>query len=173
MRAQLLRSGEEPLAQLLYLGASGAPLALYAKKGEGDAAPAFKRYGALGGVAWSQGGVAYLLAGEGDKAPLLSSPRRSGIDDGRRQGAPADRRTPPTDLAQAEALAAPCRAERRVVAGQIAIEVAPDRGGPLLVAIVEIVLDRSRRPIAACSRRRARSSPSAPAGCPACASAAR
>ena len=35
MRAQLLRFGGEPLAQLLYLGTSGAPLALYAKKGEG------------------------------------------------------------------------------------------------------------------------------------------
>ena len=34
VRAQLLRSGDEPLAQLLYLGTSGAPLALYAKKSE-------------------------------------------------------------------------------------------------------------------------------------------
>ncbi len=70
MRAQLMRSGDEPLAQLLYLGASGAPLALYAKKGEETAAPSFKRYGALGGVAWSQSGIAYLLTGEGDEASL-------------------------------------------------------------------------------------------------------
>ena len=70
MRAQLLRSGDEPLAQLLYLGTSGAPLALYAKKGEETSAPSFKRYGALGGVAWSQAGIAYLLAGETDEASL-------------------------------------------------------------------------------------------------------
>ena len=50
MPAQLLRAGNEPLAQLLYLGSSGAPLALYARKGEETAAPSFKRYGAL--AAW-------------------------------------------------------------------------------------------------------------------------
>jgi anti-sigma factor RsiW len=66
-RAQILNFGEEPLAQLLYLGESGAPLALYVKKGGADAAPEPKRYGALEGVAWSQGGVAYLLAGESGK----------------------------------------------------------------------------------------------------------
>lgn len=71
MRAQLLRSGNEPLAQLLYLGSSGAPLALYARKGEGAAAPSFKRYGALGSVAWSQADIAYLLTGEGDEASLM------------------------------------------------------------------------------------------------------
>jgi anti-sigma factor RsiW len=70
-RAQILRVGDEPLAQLLYLGATGAPLALYVKKGGADAAPAAKRYGGLSGVAWSQGGVAYLLAGDGDEASLL------------------------------------------------------------------------------------------------------
>ena len=70
MRAQLLRSGDEPLAQLLYLGTSGAPFALYAKKSEETSTPSFKRYGALGGVAWSQAGIAYLLAGEGDEASL-------------------------------------------------------------------------------------------------------
>jgi anti-sigma factor RsiW len=67
VRAQILRSGDEPLAQLLYLGPSGAPLALYVKKGGADAAPEAKRHGALEGVAWSQGGVAYLLAGESSK----------------------------------------------------------------------------------------------------------
>jgi anti-sigma factor RsiW len=70
MRAQLLRSGDEPLAQLLYLGTSGAPLALYAKKSEETSTPSFKRYGALGSVAWSQAGIAYLFAGEGDEASL-------------------------------------------------------------------------------------------------------
>jgi anti-sigma factor RsiW len=72
MRAQLLRFNDEPLAQLLYLGASGAPLALYAKKGEGTAPPLFKRYGGIGSVTWSQGGLAYLLAGEESEQSLLS-----------------------------------------------------------------------------------------------------
>jgi len=71
MRAQLLRSGGDPLAQLLYLGKSGAPLALYAKRSEASETPSFKRYGALGSVAWSQAGIAYLLAGEGDEASLM------------------------------------------------------------------------------------------------------
>src|SRR4029078_10921834 len=70
MRAQLLRSGDEPLAQLVYLGASGAPLALSAKKRQETSTPAVQRYGALGGVAWSQAGIAYLLTGEGDEASL-------------------------------------------------------------------------------------------------------
>jgi anti-sigma factor RsiW len=79
-RAQILRFGAEPLAQLLYLGASGAPLALYVKKGGADAAPEPKRYGALEGVTWSQGGVAYLLAGESEKplADLAEAIRNDG-----------------------------------------------------------------------------------------------
>jgi anti-sigma factor RsiW len=76
VRAQLLRSGEEPLAQLLYLGTSGAPLALYARKGGGSGAPVFKQYGAIGSVAWSQDGIAYLLAGEGDEASLTRIAQR-------------------------------------------------------------------------------------------------
>ena len=83
-RAQILRFDDEPLAQLLYLGQAGAPLALYAKKGGADAAPAAKRYGALAGVAWSQGGVAYFLAGERDEASLsnLAEAIRKGSDAG-------------------------------------------------------------------------------------------
>jgi anti-sigma factor RsiW len=72
VRAQLLRFDDAPLAQLLYLGASGAPLALYAKKGEGESPPAFHRYGDIGGVGWTQGGVAYLLAGEQGEPELRS-----------------------------------------------------------------------------------------------------
>jgi anti-sigma factor RsiW len=71
MRAQLLRFDDDPLAQLLYLGASGAPIALYIKKGEGSPEPLYKRYGAIGSVAWSQGGMSYLLAGEQDESALL------------------------------------------------------------------------------------------------------
>ncbi len=65
-------SATRRLAQILYLGASGAPLALYARKGEGTFPPSFKRYGDIGGVAWSQGGVAYLLAGEQPETSLLA-----------------------------------------------------------------------------------------------------
>jgi anti-sigma factor RsiW len=71
VRAQLLRAGEEPLAQLLYLGTSGAPLALYAKQVEGAAAPSFKSYGAIGSVAWAKDGITYLLAGEADTSRLM------------------------------------------------------------------------------------------------------
>jgi anti-sigma factor RsiW len=71
VRAQLLRAGEEPLAQLLYLGTSGAPLALYAKQGEGAATPSFKSYGAIGSVAWAKDGITYLLAGEADASRLM------------------------------------------------------------------------------------------------------
>lgn len=70
-RAQVLRFGGEPLAQLLYLGTRGAPLALYVKKDGVNAAPRLKRYGEVAGVAWSQGGVAYFLAGEKDEVALL------------------------------------------------------------------------------------------------------
>jgi anti-sigma factor RsiW len=71
MRGQLLRAGDEPVAQLLYLGDSGAPLALYATKGEGAAEPAFTAHGAIGGVGWSDEGITYLLAGELDAARLM------------------------------------------------------------------------------------------------------
>ena len=71
VRAQLLRASEEPLAQLLYLGPTGAPLALYTKRGALSAAPAFRRYGTIGSVAWADKGVAYLIAGEEDKVRLM------------------------------------------------------------------------------------------------------
>jgi anti-sigma factor RsiW len=71
VRAQALRSGGEPLTQILYLGESGAPLALYAKKGEGSATLTPKHYGAIGTVAWTEDGVAYLLAGETEGTLLM------------------------------------------------------------------------------------------------------
>jgi anti-sigma factor RsiW len=89
-RAQVLRFGGEKLAQLLYLGTRGAPLALYVKTGGIDAAPRLKRYGEVAGVAWSQGGMAYFLAGEEDEVSLLrlveavrrgEDPPRSASDD--------------------------------------------------------------------------------------------
>jgi len=70
-RAQILTFGGEPVAQLLYLGRSGAPLALYVKKGGKSAAPQVTRHEAITGIAWSQGGVDYFLAGESDEASLL------------------------------------------------------------------------------------------------------
>ena len=71
VRGQLLRSGSEPLAQLLYLRSTGAPLALYAKTGEGSEAPAFRRYGGIGSMTWAEDGIAYLLAGEADEADMM------------------------------------------------------------------------------------------------------
>jgi anti-sigma factor RsiW len=71
MRAQLLQFAGEPLAQMLYLGSRTVPLALYVGKGEGTQAPSFRRYGGIGGVAWSQDGLSYLLAGDEPEAPLL------------------------------------------------------------------------------------------------------
>jgi anti-sigma factor RsiW len=98
VRAQLLRSGEEPLAQLLYLGTSGAPLALYAKRGAESEAPSFKRYSGIGSVAWSEDGISYLLAGETDEPALmqLAGKIRSGPQTAGSEGAKADSATPPT-----------------------------------------------------------------------------
>jgi anti-sigma factor RsiW len=82
MRGQLLHAGDEPVAQVLYLGASGAPLALYAKKGEGAADRVFKSYGAIGSVSWSEDGIVYLLAGE------LNGPRLTQLADKAQADAP-------------------------------------------------------------------------------------
>ncbi len=71
-RGQLLRAGDQPLAELLYLGTSGGPLALFAKKGGDGEAPVFRRYGGVGSVAWSEDGISYLLAGEGDEPALMT-----------------------------------------------------------------------------------------------------
>ena len=71
MRGQLLRFDGQPLAQLLYLGAGRAPLALYARRGRAEVRDGFAKAGAIGAVAWSDDGIAYLLAGEEDKATLL------------------------------------------------------------------------------------------------------
>lgn len=94
-RAQLLQFGAEPLAQILYLGSRGAPLALYVRKGEGTQAPAFKRYGGIGGVVWSQGGLSYLLAGDEPAAPLLKLADTIRVSKAEPAAAPADRPPPP------------------------------------------------------------------------------
>ncbi|HUU67822.1 MAG TPA: hypothetical protein VMW57_11180 [Methyloceanibacter sp.] len=71
VRAQALRSGNEPVTQILYLGSRGGPLALYAKKGEGDDTLTAEQYGSIGTVTWAEGGVAYLLAGDVEDTVLM------------------------------------------------------------------------------------------------------
>ena len=95
VRGQLLRFNDEPLAQLLYLGASGAPLALYAKKGDGTSQAKYNRYGAVGGIAWTQDGVAYLLAGEESEAVLLGLAETIGKGHTAPAGEGAPERAPP------------------------------------------------------------------------------
>jgi anti-sigma factor RsiW len=104
IRGQLLRAGGEPVAQLLYLGSSGAPLALYAKKGEGAAEPEFKSYGAIGGVEWSDEGITYLLAGE------LDAPRLTQLADTIKKQADAPK---PSALNAGKSADAPQAPERR------------------------------------------------------------
>lgn len=72
-RVQTLRFGDEPLAQILYLGLKGAPIALYAKKGAGDASETLLpgRFGDVNTVSWSEDGMSYLLAGAHDDALLM------------------------------------------------------------------------------------------------------
>jgi len=71
VRAQALRFGDEPFTQSLYLGPRGAPLALYAKKGEGPDTLSSERYGSIGTVTWAEDGATYLLAGEVDDSLLM------------------------------------------------------------------------------------------------------
>lgn len=73
VRAQALHFAGAPLTQILYLGAEGGPLALYARKGEGDGSATLKqgRFGDIRTVAWSEDGVSYLLAGDVDDTLLM------------------------------------------------------------------------------------------------------
>jgi anti-sigma factor RsiW len=71
VRAQALRFGDDPLAQILYLGEKGGPLALYAMKGEGSEVLSQGRIGDIATVSWAEGGIAYLLAGEVDETLLM------------------------------------------------------------------------------------------------------
>jgi anti-sigma factor RsiW len=95
VRGQLLQFGEQPLAQLLYLGSRGTPLALYVRKGEGAQTPSFQPYGRLGGVAWSQNGLSYLLAGDQKEAPLLKLADVIRTAKAEPSAAPTDRRPAP------------------------------------------------------------------------------
>ena len=70
VRAQILRYGDQPLAQLLYLPAKRDPLSLYAMEGHRDRLPVFAQEGDIGTVFWCEDGIAYLLAGREDEATL-------------------------------------------------------------------------------------------------------
>lgn len=72
VRGELLRYRESPLARVLYLTAAKPPLALYAMpSATSDSKPSLARDGSIGSVAWKNGGISYLLAGEEDDATLL------------------------------------------------------------------------------------------------------
>jgi protein TonB len=71
MSAQLLKVGDAPMAQVLYLPAEGMPLALYARSSMDRRAPTFHRYDTIGTVSWTDQGLGYLLAGRQDKALLF------------------------------------------------------------------------------------------------------
>jgi anti-sigma factor RsiW len=70
VRAQILRYGDQPLAQLLYLPAKRDPLSLYAMEGHRDRLPVFAQEAGINAVFWCEDGIAYLLAGREDEATL-------------------------------------------------------------------------------------------------------
>jgi anti-sigma factor RsiW len=71
VRGQLLQYRGKPLGQILYLGMHGAPVALYALPGDSTSDPEFTMAGDVGMVSWSEGGISYLLASEGDEDFLV------------------------------------------------------------------------------------------------------
>jgi anti-sigma factor RsiW len=71
VRGQLLHYSGKPLAQILYLGSRGAPIALYAMPTEQKSDPEFSVIGDIGMVAWSEEGVSYLLAADADEDLLM------------------------------------------------------------------------------------------------------
>jgi len=106
VRARLLRFGDTPLAQILYLGAEGALLAVYAMRGSGDGEPAFRQAGAIGSVSWSDDGIAYLLIGEEDETALFrlaEKIKHEPAAPGQPALAPAPRSEPRPELSQVPA----------------------------------------------------------------------
>jgi hypothetical protein len=71
VRGQLLQYRGKPLGQILYLGMHGAPVALYALPSDSTSDPEFTMAGDVGMVSWSEGGISYLLASEGDEDFLV------------------------------------------------------------------------------------------------------
>jgi anti-sigma factor RsiW len=115
MRAELLRFGDEPLVQMLYLGAAKTPVALYAMRGGGeDSSPTYRRDASIGSMSWTDHGIAYLLAGEEGEATLsrLAAIVRNG------PAAPDSKLQPQSDPASsAAASGAPAIASDPVVTG--------------------------------------------------------
>jgi anti-sigma factor RsiW len=71
VRGQLLQFRGKPLGQILYLGARGAPVALYALPSDAKNEPEFSMVGDVGMVSWSEDGISYLFAAEADEDFLL------------------------------------------------------------------------------------------------------
>jgi anti-sigma factor RsiW len=71
VRGQLLQYRGKPLGQSLYLGARGAPVALYALPSDAKSEPEFSTVGDVGMVSWSEDGISYLLAAEADEDFLV------------------------------------------------------------------------------------------------------
>jgi anti-sigma factor RsiW len=71
VRGQLLQFRGKPLGQILYLGARGAPVALYALPSDAKNEPEFSMVGDVGMVSWSEDGISYLLTAEADEDFLL------------------------------------------------------------------------------------------------------
>ena len=70
-RGQLLRADGKPMAQLLYLGAAGEPLALYLLKGGGGGEePVFRKEGSVRSLLWRSGDVSHMLVGEAERSVL-------------------------------------------------------------------------------------------------------
>ncbi len=70
-RGQILKSGEKSMAQLIYLGASGAPVSLYLmQEGGGTPEPVFRKEGAVRSFLWREGNLSHLLAAEAERTTL-------------------------------------------------------------------------------------------------------
>jgi len=82
MRAQILRHGDDRIAQLLYLPKEGPPIALFARKaqGESDGYLEAKKYDEVQMVGWSQDGIDYALM-----APVSESRLRQLAETAKRQ----------------------------------------------------------------------------------------
>jgi anti-sigma factor RsiW len=96
-RGQLLRADGKPMAQLLYLGATGGPLALYLVQGGGGGSrePVFRKEGSVRSLLWRSGGLSHLLVGEAERSHLesLVASIRAGIPE------PADKKNAAPDAA--------------------------------------------------------------------------
>lgn len=70
-RAQLLRHDGRPLAQIAYLGQGGGPLVLYVSAEKGEVLPDFRKHGTLATVSWTEGGLSYLIVGDGGRERMI------------------------------------------------------------------------------------------------------